>query len=98
MSNSPTDELAKKADRTVREKVSSFPAFRKWYQSTFGKETEWESATGMQPFSIKGTTAKQEQALRGLAKEYGFEDLRGFNKFMEAAHVDYYDLIKVASP
>lgn len=52
----------------------------------------------LKPFSLKGATANQEQALRNLAAQSGFKTMRGFNKWMEAAHINYYDLIKVASP
>jgi hypothetical protein len=54
--------------------------------------------SGLQAYSIKGTSKSQETALRELAGEYGFDDLRGFNKFLENARLNYYDLIKIASP
>jgi len=70
----------------------------KWHISKWTDDFAIEPQKGMQPFSLKGTTTSQEQALRDLAKEVGFKDMRGFNKWMQAANITYYDLIKVASP
>jgi hypothetical protein len=70
----------------------------KWHLPKWTDDFAVEPKEGMQPFSLKGTTAAQEQALRDLASQSGFKSMRGFNKWMEAADLTYYDLIKVASP
>lgn len=84
--------------REIQTKLGKLGSYRTWYQETFARYPEKTDESALLPFSIKTASAKQEQAIRSLAKEYGFDDLRGFNKFMEGAHVNYYDLIKVASP
>lgn len=52
----------------------------------------------LEPFTLKNSTQSQEQAIRDLARQAGFKDLRGFHNWMKAADITYYDLIKVASP
>lgn len=98
MSDDANDFIPILRQRRIQTKLNQFEGFREWHKETFGQYPDKNDVGGLQAFSLRGTTAKQEQALRGLAKEYGFDDMRGFNKFMEGAHVDYYDLIKVASP
>lgn len=56
-------------------------------------------ATGkLEAYSLRGSSQAQQTALRELAGQYGFENLRGFNRWMEHAELTYYDLIKIASP
>lgn len=49
-------------------------------------------------FSLRTATAVQKEAIMFLAAQAGFKDLRGFWAWTEAAHITYYDLIKIASP
>jgi hypothetical protein len=41
-------------------------------------------------------TTSQEQAIREFARQQGFENLRGFNKWMEKKDWDYYDVLRVS--
>lgn len=84
--------------RQIQSKLGKLKGYRDWYQTTFNRELDKSDVGEFQPYSLKGTTMKQEQALRDLAKDYGFENMRGFNNYMKGADVTYYDLIKVASP
>lgn len=69
-----------------------------WYVKLYKAEKEeWELGR-IQPYKIEGMTEKQEEALRTLAEQSGFKNLRGFASWMKAADLDYYDLIKIASP
>lgn len=70
----------------------------KWHMPIWEGNYAVEQEKGLQAFKLKGTTQNQEQALRSLAKQVGFENMRGFNKWMESADMTYYDLIKIASP
>jgi hypothetical protein len=47
-------------------------------------------------YKIGYATTGQEEALREFAREQGFKNLRGFNKFMESLNWDYYDVLKVS--
>lgn len=69
-----------------------------WHVKLYEAEQEDYAREHLKPYSLKGTTERQEQALRTLAEQVGFKNMRGFNKWMEAADVTYYDLIKIASP
>ena len=62
------------------------------------KELDQRGYEGLQPYSLKGSSQAQEEALRSMAKQSGFENLRGFSSWLKASHLDYYDLIKIASP
>jgi hypothetical protein len=56
-------------------------------------------ATGkLEAYSLKTSSEKQQTAIRALALDYGFVNLRGFASWMKAVGLDYYDLIKIASP
>lgn len=54
--------------------------------------------TELLPFSLYKATQNQTAAIRFLAQQVGFENLRGFWKWVEVAKLTYYDLIKIASP
>lgn len=71
---------------------------KEWFEGLFEEEIEEKETFKMQAYKLQGMTAKQEDALRTLAQQVGFKDMRGFNSWMEAADLTYYDLIKVASP
>ena len=92
------NEPFERTQKRVTERLGKLPSYRQWYQETFNRRAPQGEYGGMEPFKLRGMSSKQEQALRSLAREYGFKNMRGFNKYMEGAHVDYYDLIKVASP
>ena len=66
--------------------------------SRFQAQLEQEARGKLEPYSLKESSKEQQEALRGLAGQYGFKNLRGFNKWMEKVELDYYDLIKIASP
>lgn len=46
------------------------------------------------PFGI--VTGAQEEAIREMALDFGFENLRGFHMFMRARDWDYYDILQMA--
>jgi len=69
-----------------------------WIQKDFGDAPQTFNKAELQPFSIRETTGSQEAAIRSLATQAGFKDLRGFWSWVRSAGLDYYDLIKVASP
>lgn len=73
-------------------------AKRDWIQEIFDERGEVKRPEGLEPFAIRKATASQEEAIRGLAAQAGFEDLRGFWAWTKSADLDYYDLIKIASP
>lgn len=70
----------------------------KWVQAVIGEDGATEAPRMLKPFSIAKATDAQEAAIRGLATQAGFETLRGFWSWVKSAALDYYDLIKVASP
>jgi hypothetical protein len=47
-------------------------------------------------YKIGYATGKQEEIIREFAKTQGFENLRGFWKWVESKGWDYYDVIKVS--
>lgn len=47
-------------------------------------------------YKIGYATKGQEEVLREFARQQGFKNLRGFNKYMESKDWDYYDVIKVS--
>lgn len=47
-------------------------------------------------YKIGFATKGQEDVIREFARQQGFKDLRGFNKFMESKDWDYYDVLKVS--
>lgn len=57
-----------------------------------------EEKTTIQAYNLSQATASQRDALRGLAQQMGYKNLRGFANWLRAADLDYYDIIKVASP
>ena len=61
-------------------------------------DTHLEEKFSLQPFSLKGASRKQQEAIRSMAQQVGFKDLRGFSSWLKHVELDYYDLIKVASP
>lgn len=69
-----------------------------WHIKLYEQEEQETQHARMQPFTIKGMTSKQEDAIRDLAEDAGFKNLRGFASWMKSADVTYYDLIKIASP
>lgn len=72
--------------------------YEDWHVKLFEADEEKPEKPKMQPFSLFGMTEKQEKAIRDLAVQVGFKTLRGFNKWIAAAMINYYDLIKIASP
>jgi hypothetical protein len=72
--------------------------YESWHVKIFeAGEADVERAN-LQAFSLRTATEKQVEAIRTMARQSGFEDLRGFWKWMQAADLTYYDLIKIASP
>lgn len=69
-----------------------------WHIPLLEAEDEEQTRARMEPYRLEGMTTAQEDALRTLAAQSGFKDLRGFANWMRAAALTYYDLIKVASP
>lgn len=66
------------------------------YDEEMGK---WkEPKTTIQPFNLSKATSLQKDALRDLAVQSGFKDLRGYANWLKAANLNYYDIIKIASP
>jgi hypothetical protein len=47
-------------------------------------------------YKIGFATQGQEEVIREFARQQGFKNLRGFNKYMESKDWDYYDVIKVS--
>ena len=70
----------------------------KWYQEVLKEMTRAPEEPQLEPFSIRHATEAQEEAIRGLADQAGFKDLRGFWAWVKSADLDYYDLIRIASP
>lgn len=72
--------------------------YEDWHVKIFeAGEAEIEKVN-IQAFKLRTATAIQKEAIMFLAAQVGFKDLRGFWKWIEAAHLTYYNLIKVASP
>ncbi len=72
--------------------------YEDWHVKLFEQEEEELKHARMEPYRLEGMTEAQEEALRSLAYQSGFANLRGFANWMRAADLTYYDLIKVASP
>lgn len=47
-------------------------------------------------YKIGFATGGQEEVIRDFARQQGFKNLRGFNRWMESKDWDYYDVIKVS--
>lgn len=60
--------------------------------------SESPQAEGIQAFTIRGMSDAQELAIREYARTQDFKDLRGFHMYMKSEELDYYDIIKIASP
>lgn len=54
---------------------------------------DWDEER-LQPYTIGGATEAQEAAIREMAAELGFENLRGFHMYMKSRDLDYYDIIR----
>lgn len=74
--------------------------YMKWEkrQQEIEKRLGIESPTVLQAFSLRGSTASQQEALRTLAYQSGFTNMQGFANWIKEAGLNFYDLIKVASP
>lgn len=70
----------------------------RWYQAIIGPEGKDVPEHELLPFHLHKATTKQTGAMRELAREWGFKDLRDYRAFMREVGLDYYDLIKMASP
>lgn len=49
-------------------------------------------------YKIGYSSENQEWAIRTYAAELGFENLRGFWKYLESQEWDYYDVLRYVSP
>ena len=70
----------------------------RWYQELLADKPEPEPKHKLEPFHLYKATTRQTGAMRELAREWGFKDLRDFRKFMMEVDKTYYDIIKMASP
>lgn len=61
----------------------------------FEQELEAKKPIDIRETGIIGATTAQAEAIREVAREMGFKDLRGFNTFMKSMDIDYYDIIKI---
>lgn len=73
-------------------------AAKSWIQSVIQDDGTVEAPKKLEAFSLRTATGAQNKAIRSLAEQVGFDDLRGFWKWLQSADLDYYDLIKIASP
>lgn len=59
------------------------------------EEPSWDETE--QPWiSIEDVTEKQEEVIREMAEEMGFENLAGLAGYMSSHGWDYYDVIKAS--
>lgn len=72
--------------------------YEDWHVKLFEQELGERAGGNLQPYTIREASGKQELAIRSFAFEQGFTDLRGFHMWMKSMDIDYYDIIKIASP
>ena len=58
------------------------------------EEAEIERRVGFTWVSLERLTEKQEQYVRNLSEEMGFETMAGFAGYMSSHQYDYYDVIR----
>jgi hypothetical protein len=69
-----------------------------WANQLFSKELVERAGGNIGTYKLGKRSELQEQAVREFAINQGFSNLRGFNKWMENAELNYYDILKIQSP